>query len=174
MECTFRVLRLGRSTRSNAPHSGARNIALRGGSSDFRSFGCSTCCSYRCIIKHTMKSIVLQVGVGVSCFLAGVIACYAWLHSQQPKPSAGDAESSLVETPPPAGDGAVAGGNANARTAKFAALDTDQDGRLSLSEFSVGRGTTEATKWFGRRDADRDGFLSRQEFLPFSASKEAQ
>src|SRR4051794_25631659 len=117
-----------------------------------------------------MKNIALLIGVGVSCFLAGVIACYFWLHSQYPpQGSPRDAESSLAETTS-AGDGTVAGGNANARAAKFAALDADHDGRLSLSEFSVGRGTTEAAKWFGRRDADRDGFLSRQEFLPFSAS----
>jgi hypothetical protein len=120
-----------------------------------------------------MKNIALLIGVGVSCFLAGAIACYLWLHSQHPQASPSDAESSLAETTS-AGGGPVAGGNANARAAKFAALDTDHDDRLSLSEFSVGRGTTEAAKWFGRRDADRDGFLSRQEFLPFSASTETR
>ena len=116
-----------------------------------------------------MKNIALLIGVGVSCFLSGVIACYLWLQSQHPQASPSDTESSLAETMP-AGGGVVAGGNANARAAKFAALDTDHDGRLSLSEFSVGRGATEAAKWFGRRDADGDGFLSRPEFLPFSAS----
>ena len=120
-----------------------------------------------------MKNITRLIGVGVACFLAGVIACYLWLHGQHPQASPSDAESSLAETTS-AGGGAVAGGNANARAAKFAALDTDHDGRLSLSEFSVGRGTTEAAKWFGRRDADRDGFLSREEFLPFSASTETR
>src|SRR6185436_15939092 len=120
-----------------------------------------------------MKNITRLFGVGVACFLAGVIACYLWLHGQHPQASPSDAGSSLAETTP-AGGGAGPGGNANARAAKFAALDTDHDGRLSLSEFSVGRGTTEATKWFGRRDADRDGFLSRQEFLPFSASTETR
>ena len=118
-----------------------------------------------------MKNITLLIGVGVSCFLAGVIACYFWLHSQHPQVSPSATESPLPETTPAGGE-AVVTGNANARAAKFAALDTDHDGRLSLSEFSVGRGTTEAAKWFGRRDADRDGFLSRQEFLPFSASTE--
>jgi len=120
-----------------------------------------------------MKSIVLLIAGGVSCFLAGVITCYFWLQSQHPPASQSEAESPLAETTSAEG-GAVAGGNANARAAKFAALDTDHDGRLSLSEFSVGRGTTEAAKWFGRRDADRDGFLSREEFLPFSASTETR
>jgi hypothetical protein len=118
--------------------------------------------------------IALLIGIGVSCFLAGVIACYWWLQSQQPAAPPSNTESPVVEIATSAVDGAVAGGNANARAAKFAALDTDHDGRLSLSEFSVGRGTTDAAKWFGRRDADHDGFLSRQEFLPFSASKETQ
>jgi hypothetical protein len=118
-----------------------------------------------------MKNIALLTGVGVSCFLAGVIACCFWLRSQHPQPSPSNTESPLAETTPAGGE-VMAGGNANARAAKFAALDTDHDGRLSLSEFSIGRGTTEASKWFGRRDADRDGFLSRQEFLPFSASTE--
>ena len=119
-----------------------------------------------------MKNIALLIGVGVSCFLAGVIACYLWLHSQHPQASPSVAESSLAETT--SAEGGAVGGNVNARAARFAALDTDHDGRLSLSEFSVGRGTTEAAKWFGRRDGDHDGFLSRQEFLPFSASTETR
>src|SRR5436190_12183340 len=118
-----------------------------------------------------MKNIALLIGVGVSCFLSGVIVCYIWLHNRHPQALPSDTEAPSAETAP-AGGTVVAGGNANARAAKFAALDTDHDGKLSLSEFSVGRGTTEAAKWFGRRDADRDGFLSRQEFLPFSASTE--
>jgi hypothetical protein len=119
-----------------------------------------------------VKNIALPIGVGVSCFLSGFLACYFWLHSQHPQASPIGAEASLAETTPAGGE--AAGGNANARAAKFAALDTDHDGRLSLSEFSVGRGATEAAKWFGRRDVDRDGFLSRQEFLPFSASTETR
>ena len=123
--------------------------------------------------RGTVKTIPMLIGVGVSCFLSGFLGCYLWLHNRQPPASPIDTEASLAETVP-AGGGAVAGGNANTRVAKFTALDTDHDGRLSLSEFSVGRGATEAAKWFGRRDADRDGFLSRQEFLPFSASTETR
>jgi hypothetical protein len=121
----------------------------------------------------TMKNVALLVGVGISCFLAGVITCYLWFRIQPPQTSLSETEPPVTEAPS-AGEGGGAGGNANARAAKFATLDSDQDGRLSLAEFSVGRGTTEAAKWFGRRDADRDGFLSRQEFLPFSASTETR
>lgn len=58
----------------------------------------------------------------------------------------------------------------NPRVEKFAELDTDQDGRLSLEEFGVGRTPKYAAKWFERRDADHDGFLSLAEFVPQSAS----
>jgi tRNA A-37 threonylcarbamoyl transferase component Bud32 len=62
----------------------------------------------------------------------------------------------------------------NVRAAKFAELDTDNDSKLTLAEFGVGRKPAEAAKWFERRDADHDGFLSREEFLPFSAGPKAQ
>jgi serine/threonine protein kinase len=67
-------------------------------------------------------------------------------------------------------------GNAppTARAAKFAELDTDQDGRLSLSEFSGARKPAGAAQWFERRDVNKDGFLTREEFLPFSAGPRAQ
>lgn len=58
----------------------------------------------------------------------------------------------------------------NPRVDKFAKLDTDQDGKLSLTEFSIDRTPKFAAKWFERRDADRDGFLSLAEFVPQSAS----
>jgi serine/threonine protein kinase len=56
-----------------------------------------------------------------------------------------------------------------ARAARFAELDLDKDGRLSLSEFSGARKPAGAAQWFERRDVNKDGFLTREEFLPFSA-----
>jgi hypothetical protein len=56
--------------------------------------------------------------------------------------------------------------NENARSATFAKLDKDKDGKLSKEEFSAGRAVEDAEKWFGLRDANGDGFISREEFLP--------
>lgn len=58
----------------------------------------------------------------------------------------------------------------NPRIDKFAELDTDQDGRLSIAEFGAGRSPKYAARWFERRDADHDGFLSLAEFVPQSAA----
>ena len=60
------------------------------------------------------------------------------------------------------------------RAAKFAELDTDQDGKLTLAEFGVGRKPAEAARWFERRDTDRDGFISREEFVIWSAPPKTQ
>ncbi len=57
----------------------------------------------------------------------------------------------------------------NPRIDRFAELDTDQDGRLSIAEFGVGRSANHAAKWFGLRDADHNGFLTPEEFVPSSA-----
>lgn len=58
----------------------------------------------------------------------------------------------------------------NPRVDKFAELDTDQDSRLSLAEFGLGRTPKYSLKWFELRDVDHDGFLSLAEFAPESAS----
>ena len=120
-----------------------------------------------------MKRItLLLLAVGVPCFLAGVIVGYLWLHHRLPAATPSDIDTGTDSTfgeARPEGDGATTAGINNARAAKFAALDTDHDGKLSLSEFGAGRAPAEAAKWFGRRDADHDGFISKQEFLPQSA-----
>jgi arylsulfatase A-like enzyme len=51
------------------------------------------------------------------------------------------------------------------RAIAFKRLDTDQDGKLSKSEFSADREPADAELWFTRRDADHDGFISRAEYL---------
>jgi serine/threonine protein kinase len=60
------------------------------------------------------------------------------------------------------------------RAAKFEELDTDQDGKLTVAEFGVGRKPTDAARWFERRDTDRDGFISREEFVIWSAPPKTQ
>jgi arylsulfatase A-like enzyme len=51
------------------------------------------------------------------------------------------------------------------RAIAFKRLDTDQDGKLSKSEFSADREPSDAELWFTRRDTDHDGFISRAEYL---------
>jgi arylsulfatase A-like enzyme len=51
------------------------------------------------------------------------------------------------------------------RAIAFKRLDTDQDGKLSKSEFSADREPADAELWFTRRDTDHDGFISRAEYL---------
>ena len=58
----------------------------------------------------------------------------------------------------------------NLRSDKFSELDSNHDGRLSPTEFGVGRNPKYAAKWFGLRDVNEDGFLSPLEFIPVSAS----
>ncbi|HTG45479.1 MAG TPA: EF-hand domain-containing protein [Verrucomicrobiae bacterium] len=115
-----------------------------------------------------MKRLALLFTIGVSCFLAGVIVTSLWFLNRPPAAAERGSEPAFTEAAP-AGGAPMATGHGNARTAKFVALDTDQDGRLSLAEFGMGRSPTESAKWFKRRDADQDGFLSKHEFLPVSA-----
>jgi EF hand len=120
-----------------------------------------------------MKRVALLFAIGVSCFLAGVIVTSLWFRGQIPPATGTNRETALGESRPD-GNVSIPAAEGNSRAAKFDALDTDQDGKLSLAEFGVGRSPADATKWFGRRDADHDGFLSRQEFLPVSAKSETR
>lgn len=116
-----------------------------------------------------MKRKHLLLVLVACCVLTGAVAGYLWYQSRfPPEPqSATDAATDPMfdDTKPNRG---------GVRADKFAALDTDRDGRLNLTEFTAGRAPAEAAKWFERRDADHDGFLSKQEFLPQSASPKAR
>ncbi len=133
-----------------------------------------------------MKIIILLGAIVVPCCLAGVAGCHSRSQSESPPASqqSGDAvetsspadsalkvtnTASTVDTLPEAQETAKAKPD-NPRVGKFAELDTDQDGQLTLAEFGRDRKDKEARKWFERRDADRDGFLSLGEFVPQSAS----
>jgi hypothetical protein len=120
-----------------------------------------------------MKNLPLMAGIAVSClfsgFLAGLIVCYLWLRSQHPLPV-----TQGVDEAGTGGNRRTQGGNGNARSAKFEALDLDRDGVLSFTEFAGGRNLPEPEKWFKLRDANNDGVISREEFLPFSAAPKGQ
>ncbi len=46
----------------------------------------------------------------------------------------------------------------------FSKLDTDNDGKISLSEFTAGKkDAAKATKLFKKLDKNSDGFLSKEE-----------
>jgi Ca2+-binding EF-hand superfamily protein len=120
-------------------------------------------------MKRTFLILALVVGLALGlCVAVGV----AWYFMREPNAGPAAIRDGTPETEPidavTVGGGETTGGN-NARAAKFAELDLDKDGRLSLTEFSGARKPAEAAKWFERRDVNRDGFLSREEFLPFSA-----
>lgn len=131
-------------------------------------------------------TIMLCVGV-VLCCLAGVAGCNSPSQSERPaspestdnavSPSPADpAHNASLVSPthvnsPAMNDRAKAKPD-NPRIGKFAEFDKDQDGQLSLAEFSGSRKDKEAKKWFERRDVDRDGFLNLAEFVPTSAPRE--
>ncbi|HWN96443.1 MAG TPA: EF-hand domain-containing protein [Methylomirabilota bacterium] len=124
-------------------------------------------------MKRTFLFIALGVGVALGLSVAVGVAWY-FMRTQNEGTTAIRATSETEPIEPGAGGADGAAGGNNARATKFVEHDTDQDGKLSLAEFSVGRKPAEAAKWFERRDADHDGFISREEFLPFSAGPKAQ
>lgn len=123
-------------------------------------------------MKRTILIVALIIGVALGLSVAVGVAWY-FLRAQSASPAAVQptSETELID-PGAGGAGGAAGGN-NVRATKFAELDLDKDGRLSLAEFSGTRKPAEAAKWFERRDVNKDGFISREEFLPFSAGPKA-
>jgi hypothetical protein len=109
-------------------------------------------------MKRPFLIVALLVGLALGLSVVVGVAWY-FMRTQDATPES---------EPGVGGAGRASGGN-NVRATKFAELDTDQDGKLTLAEFGVGRKPAEAAKWFERRDVDHDGFISREEFLPFSA-----
>ena len=133
----------------------------------------------------TKTMILLCVSV-VPCCLVGVVGCNSPSQSERTAsqettdhvvaPPLADPALDVTPTSPTADNSSAKKGGAkatpdNPRIGKFAELDTDQDGQLTLAEFSGNRRDKEAKKWFERRDVDRDGFLSLGEFVPTSASQ---
>lgn len=135
-----------------------------------------------------MKTANLLRVCVVSCLLAGVSGCGS--KSEAERSAASDAStrvesplltktgdqsaalSEIAEEPPQRNKGEKAKPD-NPRIAKFVELDTDQDGQLTLAEFSGDRKDKGAKKWFERRDANRDGFVSLGEFVPTSVPQPA-
>lgn len=142
--------------------------------------------SLRCQTKMTKTIILLCVSV-VPCCLAGVAGCGSQSDGEhvavsdskvivQSPPLAVSADQSaetpsVAELPPQRSQGTKAKPD-NPRIGKFAELDKDQNGQLTLAEFSGSRKDKEAKKWFERRDVDRDGYLNLAEFVPTSAPRE--
>src|SRR6185295_13709016 len=100
------------------------------------------------IIKQGMKRIYLPLAIAVFCVLAGALGCFVWYLNQTPPAT----QSGIKAVTEPTFDDSRRN-RGGARADKFAALDTDHDGKLTLSEFSAGRGLADAAKWFERRDA---------------------
>ncbi len=133
-----------------------------------------------------MKTTILLCVSVMSCLLGGVAGCGSKPEGERPAVSD---TSKIVDSPPLAGSAnqstntpataeevpkRIEGEKAkrdNPRIAKFADLDTDQDGQLTLAEFSGDRKDKEAKKWFERRDVDRDGFVNLGEFVPTSVPR---
>lgn len=125
-----------------------------------------------------MKTTSLIVGLAIGlalCLTVAVGVAWYFMRTQNTGPDAvqGTLETETADARPrgdggPAAEGASekAARIASERSAKFDALDTDKDGKLTLTEFTADRTPAEAARWFERRDVDRDGFVNQKEYLP--------
>lgn len=133
-------------------------------------------------MKAVSLIVGLVIGLALSVTLAVGVAWY-FMRAQNTGP---DAVQGTLETQTtgmrPRGDGGPAAEGASEkaarvareRAAKFEALDTDKDGKLTLTEFTGDREPGEAARWFERRDVDHDGSVSREEYLPALPLSEAR
>lgn len=124
-----------------------------------------------------MKTTIILVAGGLSCFLAGVAVGYFWFESQRPLEIRKAGNSVVVRgsgESQPSGSIPLEPAVNEGRLGKFVELDTDKDGKLNLTEFSGTREPAEATRWFNQRDVDEDGFVSKDEFLPAMPRSKSQ
>ncbi len=100
-------------------------------------------------------------------YVAGVIGCSSEKPIEIPKAPSNSVESTVPgDAVPNLDTDSEKTPRENPRIAKFAELDADHDGQLTLSEFTGDRKPKEAEKWFRRRDVDGDGVVSLTEFAP--------
>jgi hypothetical protein len=89
-------------------------------------------------MKRTFLIVALVIGLALGLSVAvGVAWFFLWQSKAGPTAIQTGPNTDPTDTGA-AGAGGTPGGN-NTRATKFAELDTDQDGQLSLSEFSRGR-----------------------------------
>ena len=125
-----------------------------------------------------MKAVSLIVGLAIGLALSLSVALgVAWYFMRAQNAGLAAVESAATEPAPivvGGGGGRAPAGVTSERASKFEVLDTDKDGKLTLSEFTADRQSAEAARWFERRDLDHDGFVSRTEYqpgLPLSAPR---
>jgi hypothetical protein len=125
-----------------------------------------------------MKAVSLIIGLAIGLALSLAVALGVAWYFMRDQDAGPDAVQGTLETedngarprgaagPAPENASEKAARIASERSAKFEALDTEKDGKLTLTEFTGDRQPAEAARWFERRDVDHDGFVSLTEYLP--------
>ena len=134
----------------------------------FRRFTSATRIPDEPLLKAKLMTMKIMTAILIRIaplLLAGVIGCSSEKPIEIPKAPSNSVDSTVSGEATPNPDSEKAPRD-NPRIAKFAELDTDHDGQLTLSEFTGERKPKEAEKWFRRRDVDGDGFVSLTEFAP--------